>query len=408
MGLFRTAFIIAFVVVGTLSPFSPQARTAVWVLLIVATVFTVGLFLTFGAGRALPYQRPVALILDLLLVSAAVLMMGPGEDQAFFQVYYLIVVIGAIWFELAGALCTAAGAIVLFALVQYMGTYPTPLGQVVFSVLWLRGSSFLVLIALFSGYLVRALARQTQATAQFVQELQLARTVQDTILRATLPAIPGWELALFFEPARWVGGDLYEIAELPDHGYLILLGDMPGKSAYGLVHLSMIYSHVRGAALAGLPPAALATHVNRAVYDVLQPYGYAPLFIGKLQPQAGIIKFVCCGHLPPLLLRADGSEEPLATGSIVIGGRPDEAYQERQEEIHPGDLLVCYTDGITGLRNRAREEFGEQRLIAVARAAQYDGCSLDGICAAVARALREFSAEPRPDDATLVLLRRRD
>ncbi len=81
VGLFRTAFIIAFVVAGTLPPFNPQARTGVWVLLIAATVFTIALFLSFGTGRSIPYQRPIALVLDLLLVSAAILLIGPSQAQ---------------------------------------------------------------------------------------------------------------------------------------------------------------------------------------------------------------------------------------------------------------------------------------------------------------------------------------
>ena len=311
VGLFRTAFIIAFVVTGTLSSFNPRAHNSIWILLILATVFTVALFLAFGAGRSIPYQRPIALALDLLLISAAILMLGVGEQQALFQIYYLMVLIGAIWFGLGGALCTAAAAIVLFLLVHYVSIYPVPLGElgdVALTVLRDSGALFLVLIAVIAGFLVRALDREHRATAQFVEELRLARTVQDTILRPHLPEIPGWELTFRFEPARWVGGDLYEVAELPNGQYLVCLGDMPGKSAYGLVHLSLIYSHVRGAALAGLPPKAIANRLNQSVYDVLQPYSYAPLFIGMLAPDTGVISFVSCGHLPPLLLRGDGSE----------------------------------------------------------------------------------------------------
>ena len=409
VGLFRTAFIIAFVVTGTLSSFNPRAHNGIWALLVVATVFTVALFLAFGAGRSIPHQRLIALSLDLLLVSAAILMLGVGEQQALFQVYYLIVLIGAIWFGLGGALCTAAAAIVLFLLMHYVTIYPVPLGELgeaALAVLRDSGALFLVLIAVIAGFLVRALDRQHQATAQFEQELRLARTVQDTILPRRLPEIPGWELAFRFEPARWVGGDLYEVAELPNGQYLICLGDMPGKSAYGLVHLSLVYSHVHGAALAGLPPAAIANRVNRAVYDVLQPYSYAPLFISMLAPDTGMISFVSCGHLPPLLLRSDGSEEWLSSNGIVIGGRHEAGYEQKQEEIGVGDLLMCYTDGISGVRNSAGEEFGEERISRVGRAGQTQGAALEYICQEIVSQSQQFSADLRSDDATLLLFRR--
>ncbi len=406
VGLFRTAFIIAFVIAGTFSPFDPQAHRFVWILLIVATVFTTVLFVSLARGRPLPHRRLIALVIDLLLVSAAILLIGPGQQQSLFQVYYLIVLIGAIWFQLVGSLCTAAAALVLFTLVKYVATYPTALGNVASDVLWDQGALFLLLIALIGGFLVRALDRQYQATAQFTHELQLARTVQDTILSASLPQLPGWQVALRFEPARWVGGDLYEVAKLADGQYLVYLGDMPGKSAYGLVHLSLIYSQVRGAAFAGLAPAAIANRINQAVYDVLQPYSYAPLFIGMLQSDTGKLTFVSCGHHPPVLLRADGSYEKLSSDGIVIGGRHDANYQQRETRIQPGDLLICYTDGIIEPRNRAGEEFGVQRVIQVARSIESAGGSIEEISDEILRQSHKFSAEWDRDDATLILLRR--
>ncbi len=407
VALFRTAFIIAFVVAGTLSPLNPQAQAGVGALLVVAMIFTTALFLAFWTGRSIPHQRPAALTLDLSLVSAAILMLGPGQEQSLFQVYYLIVLIGAIWFQLVGALCTAGAAMVMFTLVKYVSTYPTPLSEVATNVVWGHGALFLFLIAVIGGSLVRALDRQYQATAQLTHEMQLARTVQDTILPASLPHLAGWEFALRFEPARWVGGDLYEVAKLPDGQCLVCLGDMPGKSAYGLVHLSLIYSQIRGAAFAGLPPAAIANRVNQAVYDVLQPYGYAPVFIGMLEPDTGVITFACCGHYPPILLRADGSHEALSSDGIVIGGRRDADYQQRQKDIRPGDLLICYTDGITEVRNHTGEEFGVQRLVQAAHSIPDSDSTLEQICDEILQQSQQFSTQPEADDATLILLRRR-
>jgi len=407
VGLFRTAFIIAFVVAGTLPPPNPQVRTGAWILFITATLFTIALFRAFAKGRSIPYQRPIALTLDLLLVTIAILLLGPNYQQSLFQIYYLIVLVGAIWFHLVGSLCTAIAAMILFTLAQYMLlAYSAPLGEMAINVVWGYGGLFLFLIAIISGFLVRALDRQYQATAQFTHELQLARTVQDTILTPNLPQLPGWQLALRFEPARWVGGDLYEVAELPDGQYLICLGDMPGKSAYGLVHLSLIYSQVRGAAFANLSPAAIANRVNQTVYDVLQPYGYAPLFISMLQPDTGKLTFVSCGHHPPVLLRTDGSYQELFSNGIVIGGRRDANYQQRETQIEPGDLLICYTDGIIEPRNQAGEEFGVHRLIQVARSVEAANGSVEEISDEILRQSHKFSVEWDRDDATLILLRR--
>ncbi len=378
-------------------------------MVLIGVGFTLAMFLSFLYGRALPLQRPLALGIDVLLVTVAMHSVA-GDGSALFQVYYMIVLIGAIWFQLAGAITVSLGAIACYVVAPQL-LHPEmswPSLNVIMTDLGMRGAPFLLLIAVVAGYLVRTFNREQQALAQFEQELRLARTVQDSLLPASLPTVPGYQVALQFEPARFVGGDLYNLERLPGGRYLLCLGDMPGKSAYGLVHLSLIHSHTRAAAVDGLEPAVIANTVNEDVYDALQPDSYAALFIGLLDVGSNIISFANCGHPPPILLSEPDWENPieLSTGDIVIGADRDVNYQQSRVTISPGDLLICYTDGVSEVRNSEGRQFGLEGVSHAARTIAQQQGSAEQIAEAIMQTALAFSVMPEADDATVMVFRR--
>ena len=420
-------------IVLSLSPVDKRTQQILHAMVLTGAAFIFAVFVAVRHGQLLPFQRPLTLVIDLVLVTVAMHSFGP-QGRSLFQVYYIIVVIGAIWFQLAGAITVALGAIVLYvvmplALVPGMSS---PSLADVLADLAVRGAPLLLLIALVTGYLVRTLNREMQARAEFEQEMRLARTVQDSLLPAALPVVPGYQVALRFQPARSIGGDFYDLARLPGGRYLILLGDMPGKSAYGLVHLSLIHSHTRAAALDGLPPAEIADTVNEDVFDALQPDNYAALFIGMLDPEHHAINFANCGHPPPLLVRsvAPDSRLELSTGGSVIGAERDTNYTQRRLVIEPGDLLICYTDGVSEARNARGELFdvaGIERTVREVlrqQGSDFDDLSSRGsdaeptrteraeargvqeIADAIVRAAADFARTPGQDDATVMVFRR--
>ncbi len=415
VGLFRTAFIIALIIVPQVT-IGPDIHPALTVMVIIAATFTMATFVVFLHGHMLPLQRPLSLLVDLSLITVAVHTVGEA-GLALFQVYYLIVLIGAIWFQLIGAISVAGAALAFYIiapLLLYPGQ-PLPAAPVIIADLGVRGGPFVLLLAIIAGYLVRTLNREQQATAQFEQELRLARTVQDSLLPDSLPQLPGYQVALRFQPARSVGGDLYNLERLPGGHYLLYLGDMPGKSVYGLVHLSLIHSHTRAAAIDSLsdprtdnPVSEIAKTVNEDVYDALQPDGYAPLFIAILDTDNFTINFVNCGHPPPILLRKAEQYNitELATGGIVIGAEREAVYEQRRLEIEPGDILIGYTDGISEARNAKGEEFGWQRVAqAVSPIIERDG-TVEQMAEAIISSATDFARVPGTDDATVIVFHR--
>lgn len=397
VALFRTAFTI----VLALAPFAMEGpyEPGLEVVLAVSATFNLLLFASYLRRSRLALQRPLAILIDLALVTTAVrhLQGLPYEQDQLLALYYVIVLVSAIWFRRAGALLTALLAGLLYGMAQE-GARPG------LDLLWRGQAPGLLLVAVASSYIVLARDRERKHSSQLEGEIELARHLQQAMLPDRLAEAEGLRASVRFKPARQVGGDLYDVVALGPQRLLVCVGDMAGKSVYGLFHLSLVHSHLHAAATQGLEPAEIAEFVNRNVYEAMQPDSFAALFIGLANSADNTLTFVNCGHPPPLLLRPGGAVEELSSGGMVIGAWPTPNYQQRVLSFRPGDRVLCYTDGIEEARNRHGEQYGLERLreLAVAQS----GASGDELAAAVVAANERFAYGPPADDRTVLVLAR--
>lgn len=414
VALMRTAFIIAFALtpgfrqspVGL--PFVTQFLVAV--LPPLASVFSIALFASYLWSFALPFRRPLALAIDMLLVAAAIASFPPSVPQREWiaAVYYLVIMVAAIWFRRTGALVVAFISSILDGVFRLdllqtsdPGTEPPFLWLVL-----IEGHTVpMLMVAVAASYIVMARDREFARASRLEHDMAVARRLQDRMLPDCIPQVQGLDIGVQFQPARVVGGDLYDLLKLDDNRLLICLGDMPGKSVYGLVHLSLVHSHMRAAVARGLSPAEIATDVNRDAYDTLQPTSYAALFIGILDRTTHELTFVNCGHLPPLLMHSGvpGRYQELSTGGIVIGATRTPKYVQQSVVLRPGDVLICYTDGITEARNRERQEFGIAGIVQTVDARPNE--SADELARSLVEATRRFSSDAGSDDRTVLVVR---
>ena len=406
--LFRTAFLLAFVPAPLyLRDFVAQQAVAslpVRLILLLATLFTLIVFVVYARRGSLHWQRPLSLAVDVALISTALYVFGPRSSLALFQVYYLVVLQGAIWFRVGGALATAFAAALGYGLAQAgltggLAGFDPLAGNTV-------GLPFLFIVALVSGYLVASRDRERDEADRLRQEMLLARALQDLMLPPEAPRLPHWAVGLRLEPALEVGGDLYILEPLDDGTWVVCLGDICGRSVRGMLYLSLIVAHTRAAAHEGLSAPEIARRVNAQVYDTLAPETYAALFVGLLEPGTGKLSFVNCGHPPPLVLGRGGPPRLLQTGGMVIGATRAADYREETVVIAPGEALVACTDGVSGARNRVGEEFGEERIAEVARRGLREGREAEETVARLIAAARDWSAHPGSDDATCLVLQR--
>ncbi len=404
VALFRAALIIVLLLLPPETKGLLDAPPFMRLMLTVGILFTFIQAVLFFANCSLQIYRPATLAVDLLLVTAITATFAQsGRDL--FQIYYLLVITGAVWYRRWGAILTALAAIGLSFLVEYRITGADP--QALAYQFAVTRIPWVLLVAVFAGYLVRARDSERELNTQIDHELRLARRLQANMLPDQLPHVPGLDIALRFNPARYVGGDLYAIQTLPDGRILIVLADVAGKSVYGLVHLSALNSHLTAAVHEGLSPAEIATRINRGTYEALQPDSYAAAVISCIDLNAGIIEFVNCGHVPPLRLRHGDADDvvELSSGSILIGAVPEPHYENHTESFESADTLVFYTDGISEVRGRDNEQFGPHGILTAIAGVQHEDA--EAMTESVMTARDAFAAAgAEADDATLIVVRR--
>ncbi|HEU5015016.1 MAG TPA: SpoIIE family protein phosphatase [Roseiflexaceae bacterium] len=269
-----------------------------------------------------------------------------------------------------------------------------------------------------AGALESALLAQEAAEAsRLEEELRVAREIQTALLPAHVPAVPGWDVAADWRSARLVGGDFYDFwrlpiarsvgsanLDVPPFGFVI--ADVSDKGVPAALFMALSRSLVRAAALDGSSPGVALSRANRWISRDTDSSMFVTLFYGVLHTERGVLRYACGGHNPPLLMRAaDGDVTQLTTPGIALGVLDEATIGEAEVEMHPGDVLVCYTDGVTEAIDDAEEPFDVVRLIEVV--ARHRTRSAAEIVHAIVAALQAFTAQRPPfDDITLVVIKR--
>jgi sigma-B regulation protein RsbU (phosphoserine phosphatase) len=156
-----------------------------------------------------------------------------------------------------------------------------------------------------------------------------------------------------------------------------------------------------------LPPAEVVAAVNRDLCQDQNEPPIAGLFFARLDPQSGELVYCNAGLPPPLLLRRDKSVEKLEKGGPMLGALKESKYDAGTVSLHPGDLLLAYSDGLTECRNALEEEFEVERLMAAAKAT--GGATANQVLFSTLGAVLNFADTCSPeDDLTLLVLRRRE
>jgi phosphoserine phosphatase RsbU/P len=227
-------------------------------------------------------------------------------------------------------------------------------------------------LALENAELFENLTTEVTQRERISRDLEIAREVQERLFPQTRPEIPGVDLAGFCRPAQVVGGDYYDFFLLSSTSaneapLALALGDISGKGISASLVMASLRASLRS--IAGLRQGDLGTlisRVNDIVYQSSTSSRYATFFYAEYDPFTHLLTYVNAGHNPPYVLR--GSEtialEPTGT---VVGLLPDAAYAQATLQLHPGDVLIAFTDGISEAMNHADEEWGEDSMLASAR-----------------------------------------
>ena len=254
--------------------------------------------------------------------------------------------------------------------------------------------------------LTAAIGREMTQRERMNRELEIAREVQEHLFPQRFPRAQGLEYSGLCRPAREVGGDYYDFLELPDGTLGIAIGDVSGKGVGAALMMASLEASLRALASVVQDPAELMGRINTLVCQASTPNRYATLFYAVYHPATRRLAYVNAGHNPPVVLRNnEGAWEVLRleTGGSVIGLLP-QAYEQGVFLHQLGDLVVLFTDGVSESMNGRDEEWGEERLIELAKTC-HGLPAPEGLRRILTAAQAFASGVPQHDDMTLVVLR---
>ncbi len=238
-------------------------------------------------------------------------------------------------------------------------------------------------------------------------EMAFAHVVQQTLLPKTIPSPPGWEIAVYWEPARAVGGDFYDVYELAQGRLAIAVADVADKGTPAALIMASTRPILRGAARRGRPPAEALARANELLLSELPPGMFVTCLYALLDPSNGNLHYANAGHNPPYLGRRSGAIELWATG-MALGMMPGMRYDEHEATIEPGDTVLLYSDGLLEAHNGDREMFGLARIGSAIEAHAASNGSAQALIDSLLQQFRGFTNERSTpeDDVTMVALRR--
>ena len=236
-------------------------------------------------------------------------------------------------------------------------------------------------------------------------DLEIARDIQQAMLPSGVYSALGVETVGVSRPANTVGGDFYDILPLQDGRLVVAVGDVAGKGSPAALLMALLLAMMRTLVDEQLEPADLVARLNVQVCRHAPRSRFITLFYGVYEPASGALTYVSAGHMPPLLLRADGSCDRLTDGGIALGMFERSTYTTGRAMLQGGDLVAVYSDGITEAENPGGRPFDEVGLEAALRLHAFD--ALTAIGAGVVAAVERHTDEKRfADDLTVLLLRR--
>jgi serine phosphatase RsbU (regulator of sigma subunit) len=260
--------------------------------------------------------------------------------------------------------------------------------------------------------LIRSLATRAALHIEnarlYTERSKIAQTLQASLEPRALPTIPGAELAATYLPAgdqNTVGGDFYEVFETGERTWAALVGDVSGKGAPAAALTALARYSLRMTARMHDDPAANLTWLNRAFYEDTEGYEFCSVVYARICPGTdGLdVRFANGGHLPPLLLRANGDIETIEAGrGPLVGAIADAAFEEATLHLQPGELLLLYTDGVTEVR-MSDVGLGERELRAVLTS--HAGASAQQLVSEIARRAVELQGGTPRDDIALLAVR---
>ena len=253
-----------------------------------------------------------------------------------------------------------------------------------------------------------AMAKQQQEAQErerIEQELRVARLIQHTLLPKSAPELEGHHIAVYYQPAREVGGDFYDFLDLEDGRLGLIVGDVSGKGVPAAIVMAITRTMLRAAYRLGSPaPGEILEQVNNILYKDIPPNMFVTCLAALLDSRSGRLHYANAGHDLPYLRHAEGGSEELRATGMPLGLMPNMSYEQKEITLEPGESVLLYSDGLVEAHDPQREMFGFPRMQGFVGAHPDAATLIDSLLAELER----FTGEEweQEDDITLLTLKR--
>jgi sigma-B regulation protein RsbU (phosphoserine phosphatase) len=252
------------------------------------------------------------------------------------------------------------------------------------------------------------LKETTAAKERIESELKIAHDIQMGILPKIFPAFPDrheFDIYATLEPAKEVGGDLYDFFFMDDDHFCFTVGDVSGKGVPASLFMAITKTLIKTKATQGLTAVTILTRVNEDLSLDNPSVMFVTLFLGILNVRTGELEYCNGGHNPPYLIHTNGSLEPMeTTNGMALGVMEDFQYTSKRIVLEKGTTIFMYTDGITEAMNEREELFSEERL--EKELSVLKDKTTKEMAVGIMERIKTFSeGVPQFDDITMLMLR---
>ena len=250
-----------------------------------------------------------------------------------------------------------------------------------------------------------AMAREQEVAKErerIEQELRVARMIQHTLLPKSLPEPERYKIAVHYQPAREVGGDFYDLLQLPDGRLGLIVGDVSGKGVPAAIVMAITRTMLRSAYHLG-SPGEILNNVNDDLFPDIPPNVFVTCLAALLDSKTGRLQYANAGHDPPFVRHAGGVGKLRATG-MPLGLMAGMTYEQKEITLQPEENVLLYSDGLAEAHSQHHEMFGFPRIEKFVGAHAEGAKLIDSLLAELER----FTGQDweQEDDITLLTIQR--
>ncbi|MBN2714769.1 MAG: SpoIIE family protein phosphatase [Deltaproteobacteria bacterium] len=236
-------------------------------------------------------------------------------------------------------------------------------------------------------------------------QLNTALEIQSNLMPQNLNLFEEVEVALYYKPAGWVGGDYCDLYKTSDNRLMFAVGDVSGKGMPAAMVMANVHSMIRSMLLFSNEPTTIVEKINTMLCDTLLDGMFVTLILGFIDPRTGDFEYVNAGHELPLKISGHNDVEVLGCPVNMPLGISPNTFTAQTAKLSEGDGLFVFSDGITDTFAPNEQRYGYDRLLAAISAAAHQDCQ--AIINRVVHSITQFRQNhPLGDDATALILKR--